>query len=76
MAVKTTCFKVSSIREVAKLLYPERAMGQCVTCGKQVTGFNDDLSRKEFEISGMCQECQDEMEKTWEEIDSIDQEDQ
>jgi hypothetical protein len=31
----------------------------CVTCGKAVTGFKDDLSRREYAISGMCQECQD-----------------
>ena len=31
----------------------------CVTCGKPVEGFRDDLSRKEYQISGMCQECQD-----------------
>ena len=32
---------------------------RCVTCGKDATEFNDDLSRKEYTISGMCQVCQD-----------------
>lgn len=31
----------------------------CVTCGKPATTFKDELSRKEYSISGMCQECQD-----------------
>jgi hypothetical protein len=32
---------------------------QCVTCGGPAKEFRDDLSRKEFTISGMCQACQD-----------------
>lgn len=31
---------------------------KCVTCGKPATEFRDALSRKEYTISGMCQECQ------------------
>jgi len=31
----------------------------CVTCGNGASTFNDDISRKEFTISGMCQDCQD-----------------
>ena len=31
----------------------------CTTCGKPVINFKDVLSRKEYAISGMCQECQD-----------------
>jgi len=40
-----------------------RAMlGMCIFCQKPVTveDFRDDISRREFEISGMCQKCQDE----------------
>ena len=34
--------------------------GVCVTCGTSVVGeFRDALSAKEYRISGMCQECQD-----------------
>ena len=35
----------------------------CVTCGgdAQKVAFRDPLSWKEFQISGMCQECQDEV---------------
>ena len=28
-------------------------------CGGPATDFRDDLSRKEFSITGMCQACQD-----------------
>ena len=35
--------------------------GNCPFCGRQVDGgsFRDELSRKEFRISGLCQSCQD-----------------
>ena len=35
--------------------------GRCPLCTQEVNpdGFRDDLSRKEFRISGMCQSCQD-----------------
>ena len=39
--------------------------GICVTCdeahGLVATSFRDDISRKEYSISGMCQSCQDEV---------------
>ena len=38
------------------------AAGECVTCdakGNNAKSFSDDLSRKEYQISGMCQKCQD-----------------
>lgn len=31
----------------------------CVTCGKSASEFSDELSRKEYLISEMCQACQD-----------------
>lgn len=31
----------------------------CTFCGKPATVFRDDISRKEYRISGLCQECQD-----------------
>ena len=33
--------------------------GICTWCKKPIDGFRDDLSEKEWDISGMCQECQD-----------------
>lgn len=38
-------------------------MGNCPFCKKEVNpeDFKDALSKKEFFISGLCQDCQDEM---------------
>lgn len=33
--------------------------GVCPSCNKPVGEFRDELSQREFEISGLCQECQD-----------------
>jgi len=33
--------------------------GLCPTCGKAVGEFKNALSEREYEISGMCQACQD-----------------
>jgi hypothetical protein len=30
-----------------------------IGCGKSATEFKDELSAREFRISGLCQECQD-----------------
>jgi len=35
------------------------AAGLCMTCSGEAKEFKDDLSRKEYTISGMCQTCQD-----------------
>ncbi len=32
----------------------------CTFCKKPAVNFKDELSRREFAISGLCQECQDE----------------
>lgn len=32
---------------------------KCTTCNDRILKFRDELSRKEYSISGMCQECQD-----------------
>jgi uncharacterized CHY-type Zn-finger protein len=34
---------------------------RCVLCGKPATEFRDELSAREYEISGTCQACQDEV---------------
>jgi hypothetical protein len=31
----------------------------CVSCKKEAQEFKNDLSRKEYTISGLCQTCQD-----------------
>lgn len=33
----------------------------CVTCGDPIGKFKDEVSQREYRISGMCQECQDEV---------------
>lgn len=55
----------------ADMLFPEAqrpeaiALNFCVLppfgCGEPVTGFRDALSEREYGISGMCQNCQDEV---------------
>jgi len=37
------------------------AQNNCVTCKGDASSFKDELSEKEFTISGMCQTCQDEV---------------
>ncbi len=32
---------------------------KCAWCGEDASEFKDELSKKEFGISGMCQTCQD-----------------
>ena len=32
---------------------------QCVSCDSEAVSFKDEISRKEYTISGMCQTCQD-----------------
>jgi len=36
-----------------------RALGICVMCHKPATSFTDALSAREFQISQLCQLCQD-----------------
>lgn len=54
------------MNEFVKKMFPEmvanKDSGKCPTCGKDVTmlDFKDQLSVREFKISGMCQKCQDE----------------
>ena len=33
----------------------------CVKCGKPAVDFRDEISKKEFGISGFCQVCQDDI---------------
>lgn len=54
------------IQEFIEKVFPEETQrikeGKCPFCGKNINvenEFHDDLSRREFKISGMCQSCQD-----------------
>ena len=55
--------KKPNINKPAFKIYPEMARravdGVCTFCGAKIEGFTDELSEKEYSISGMCQECQD-----------------
>jgi hypothetical protein len=35
----------------------------CVSCGGRADKFKDEVSKREFGISGLCQKCQDEIWK-------------
>lgn len=58
---------MSKSREMQEFLdhYTRRVFGRvrtkdsCVACGAKVDGLKDEVSQREFEISGLCQECQD-----------------
>lgn len=49
----------------ADILFPaQKALvdaGLCPTCAVPIGEFRNALSRREFQISGMCQDCQDEV---------------
>jgi CRISPR/Cas system-associated protein Cas10 (large subunit of type III CRISPR-Cas system) len=38
---------------------PDPRNATCVWCGSHITGFRDDISRREYIISHLCQKCQD-----------------
>lgn len=66
---------VSNIQKrIADVLYPNRIPKMkahvCVICNGKVEGFRDELSEKEFLISGMCQLCQDKIFNVEEEEES------
>ena len=51
------CFNVKPSVGLSRL-----NQGLCVKCGAQAVGaFKDSLSAREYEISGLCQKCQDEV---------------
>lgn len=51
------------VSELAKKIFPHYAerieAGRCPFCDKPIGEFRDELSKKEFKISGLRQECQD-----------------
>lgn len=50
---------MDGINEVIEAIFGPDVPGRCRTCGRKITGFRDEISKKEYEISHMCQECQD-----------------
>lgn len=51
--------------EIVKKVFPKESerikKGNCPFCNKEINeeDFKDDLSRKEYKISGLCQSCID-----------------
>ena len=55
-AMLTSVFGVDRVKTISG--------GTCVSCDAEdiiASSFDDDLSRKEYSISGMCQSCQDDV---------------
>jgi hypothetical protein len=50
----------SPLAQMTRDAIVQRALGQCPFCKKEVKegSFKDALSEKEFQISGLCQPCQ------------------
>jgi len=57
------------MEQLRRALFPReyklRDEGRCPFCGKPIkpAEFRDELSRREFLISGLCQQCQDKVFK-------------
>ena len=53
------------MEEVLEALFPGQAKLKaehlCTSCNRPVGPFADELSLKEYAISGICQDCQDEI---------------
>lgn len=51
------------VPDLKAILFPAEVarykQGRCPFCGRIPGDFKDALSKREFEISGLCQQCQD-----------------
>ncbi len=57
-------WKTPAMNEFLEHLFPNPRIASieadtCSECGEPAVEFTDELSRREFTISGMCQKCQD-----------------
>lgn len=50
---------VGGITDVRRVIIAFKAQGKCAGCWKPVGEFRDELSKKEYQISALCQTCQD-----------------
>ena len=52
-----------NMRSTMEEMLTRKSEGKCPFCGKKVTEdeLRNELSKREFEISGLCQKCQDEV---------------
>ena len=55
--------KTPEMRKAIERFFPGTAKAiaesKCPTCSQPIGEFRDPLSKNEYEISGMCQSCQD-----------------
>ena len=50
---------IDQIEMFAEMRRNAKILGCCASCGSKNLQFRDDLSRKEYTISLLCQACQD-----------------
>lgn len=57
--------KSQPIKDLIEAVFPGTlaavASGKCPVCKNTIGEFRDSLSKREYEISGLCQNCQDEI---------------
>jgi hypothetical protein len=55
--------KSSGIKHIIDTVFPgtnkKTKEKTCPVCKQRIEGFRDYISEREYEISGLCQECQD-----------------
>lgn len=55
--------KTKEVRDFIEEIFPGTAKAieenRCPLCQQPITEFRDELSAREYRISGMCQKCQD-----------------
>jgi len=64
----------ATLEKISMLLYGRSRLNCitndiCVMCGSVAKKFRDEISRKEFAISGLCQKCQDKIFDEQEEVE-------
>ncbi len=58
--MKTQEERMQDVFKIINGMLKKRQEGKCPICGRKGPfQFRDDLSRREYQISGMCQRCQD-----------------
>lgn len=57
-AVERTLTEVFGVNRVDAILN-EVCVSSPIGCGQPVEGFRTDLNAREYEISGLCEKCQD-----------------
>ena len=49
----------SACKSMARIMGWDGEVDHCRSCSQPVRGFRDELSKREYLISGLCQDCQD-----------------